>query len=397
MVALPALVLAAAGWASTDPRVPQGRAIYAQACAECHGDDGRGNPEWESEVRPVSSPTAGPRPSPPSSRVSIVRRGGQAHGLSSVMPGFEEAYTPEETAAVVAYLRTFCPTADAYPPGDLNFRLLKTGKAFPEAEWVDPTLGQLVRVVAGGRARDRLREPPGSALPGEIEAPFRYASPAGEENGVGDVLLAGKHVLHFDLARRQILSAGLGVSLPVGRRRARPRIRRLDVRPVPELRQGLGPDHAQARVSGEVSSQPEEAPHRVAYAAALSHALGPHRTAWVPALELTGEIETSTAITATRPGRDLQGPDAPRPRDRRGGSPSAAASNVRSRTSRDVSALGLRRRALLEGMVASRATATPVCRRANPSSSSAGQPCGLRMRRARGAASATQAPMATPR
>ena len=53
MITLSLLVLAVSGWASSDPRIPAGRAIYAQACAQCHGEDGRGNPEWESEVRPV--------------------------------------------------------------------------------------------------------------------------------------------------------------------------------------------------------------------------------------------------------------------------------------------------------------------------------------------------------
>ena len=48
------------------------------------------------------------------------------------MPAFGEAYDKEEISAVVSYIRTFCADADAYPPGDLNFRrLLKTGKAFP--------------------------------------------------------------------------------------------------------------------------------------------------------------------------------------------------------------------------------------------------------------------------
>ncbi len=295
MVVLSLLVLAASGWASSDPRLPQGKAVYTQACAQCHGDEGRGNPDWESEVRPVEFTDCGTTAEPSEFWESIVRRGGRAHGLSSVMPGFEEAYTPEETSAVVAYLRTFCPTADSYPPGDLNFRrLLKTGKAFPEAEWVIRLSDGLSGSSREGELEIAYENRLGPRFQYEIEAPLRYVSPGGEANGVGDLFLAGKQVLHFDVARRQILSAGLGVSLPLGDEEKGLGTGAWSFVPFLTYGKAWGKTIVQARVAGEISSNPNEAPHQVAYAAGLSRALGPHRTAWVPAVELTGDVETAT-------------------------------------------------------------------------------------------------------
>lgn len=295
MIPLSLLVLAAAGWASSDPRIPAGQAIYAQACAQCHGEDGRGNPEWESEVRPVEFTDCGTTAEPSEFWASIVRQGGGAHGLSSKMPGFEEAYTAEEMASVVAYLRTFCRKADSYPPGDLNFRrLLKTGKAFPEAELVLRLSDNFSGSSREGEIEMAYENRLGPRFQYEIEVPLRYASPDGEGSGIGDLALSGKQVLHFDVARRQILSGGLAVSFPTGDEDKGLGADTWSFVPFLSYGKAWGKTMLQARVAAEISSDAEKTPHLLVYAAGLSRALGPHRTAWVPAVELTGEVETAT-------------------------------------------------------------------------------------------------------
>lgn len=287
------LVLLAGGWASSDPRVEKGRLVYQQACAQCHGQDGRGNPEWESEVRPVEFSDCGTTAEPSELWESIVRRGGTPHGLASIMPAFEEALSPDEIAAVVAFLRTLCPTADAYPPGDLNFRrLLKTGKAFPEAEWV-------LRLSDGGGSGSRSGELElayedrvGPRFQYEIEAPLRYAAPAGEGRGLGDLKLSGKQVLHFDVPRRQILSAGLGVTLPTGRQEDGLGDGAWSLAPFLSYGKAWGRTLAQTKVGFELPSDRDQTRRRATYALGLSRALGPARSAWTPAVELAGDVET---------------------------------------------------------------------------------------------------------
>jgi mono/diheme cytochrome c family protein len=289
------LLLLLAGWATSNPRAEQGRVVYAQACAQCHGQDGRGNPDWPSEVRPIEFTDCGTTAEPTELWESIVRRGGAAHGLASVMPAFEDALSPEEIAAAVAYLRTLCPTADVYPPGDLNFRrLLKTGKAFPEVEWV-----LRLSDAAGSSSREGELELTyenriGPRFQYEVEAPLRYAAPDGSGRGVGDVKLGGKQVLHFDLTHHQILSAGLGLTLPTGSRSKGLGSGTWSLSPFLAYGKVRGRTIVQSRAGLELPADPDDAPRRVTYAVALSQALGPARSAWTPALEFVGDVETAT-------------------------------------------------------------------------------------------------------
>jgi mono/diheme cytochrome c family protein len=290
-----AFALLFAGWATSNPRVEQGRQVYVQSCAMCHGQDGGGNPEWESDVQPVEFTDCGTTAEPTELWESIVREGGSPYGLSSVMPSFEEALSAEDITAVVAYVRTMCPGADRYPPGDLNFRrLLKTGKAFPEAEWV-------VRTSDPVGAKDRRAEIEvvyenrvGPRFQYEIEAPLRYAAPEGEGRGVGDVAVAGKQVLHFDLARRQILSGGLRLTLPAGNESKGLGRGTWAFSPFLAYGKAWGRNLLQSRVGIDLPADTLKADRTATYAVGLSRALGPARSAWTPAVEWAGEVDTKS-------------------------------------------------------------------------------------------------------
>jgi mono/diheme cytochrome c family protein len=286
-------LLLSAGWASSDPRVVEGRMLYAASCAQCHGQDGRGNPEWESPVRPIDLTDCGTTAEPAELWESVVRRGGAAHGLSSVMPAFGEAYGAEEIGAVVAYLRTFCETADRYPPGDLNFRrTLATGKAFPEAELV---LQVSHRPSSGTRETEleviyenRL----GSRFQYELELPLRLSTEVpGEATGAGDLVVAGTHVLGFSLRRREILSAGLELTLPTGSESKHLSSGTFVATPYLAYGRGFRRTLVQARSGISVASDADAVPSSLRYAFAVSQVLGPARTSFTPAIEWTGDLE----------------------------------------------------------------------------------------------------------
>jgi mono/diheme cytochrome c family protein len=291
----PASLLLLAGWVTSHPGIAKGREIFAQSCAQCHGQDGRSNPKWESEVRPVDLTDCGTTAEPTELWESIVRGGGPPHGLSSVMPAFGEAFDKDEISAVVAYLRTFCPTADTYPAGDLNFRrLLKTGKAFPEAEWV-------LRMSDGGKGRAREGELEvayenriGPRFQYEIEAPLRYAAPEGEGRGIGDLTLGAKQVLYFDVPRKEILAASFGVTLPNGSESKGLGNGVWALSPSLAYGRAWGRNLLQATVGAELPTDSSKAPRRASYAIGLSRALGPARSAWTPGIEWVGEVETKT-------------------------------------------------------------------------------------------------------
>lgn len=100
------------------PDLAQGEAIYAEACASCHGATLKGQPNWKS---------AGPDgrlPAPPhdetghtwhhSDRVLLqITALGTAtvvgNGYESNMPGFGEVYSEEELRDVLAWIKTHWP------------------------------------------------------------------------------------------------------------------------------------------------------------------------------------------------------------------------------------------------------------------------------------------------
>lgn len=291
-------LLVTGGWATGDAgRLAKGREVYAMACAQCHGGNGRGNPEWESRVRPVDFSDCGTTAEPTELWETIVREGGASRGLSSVMPAFGEAFTAEEIGAVVAFIRTFCPKADAYPPGDLNFRrLLKTGKAFPEAEVVLRATHMPQRRAWETELELVYENRLGPRFQYELVLPMRTQAAGDEGAGVGDVEVEGKHVLHFDPKRLQILSAGLGLTLPTGSESKGLGDGTVVFAPYVAFGKGWGRTFLQARLGARLPADRQAADREAVYAIGLSRALGPARIAWTPAVELTGSwnLETRT-------------------------------------------------------------------------------------------------------
>lgn len=106
-----------------DPeQVALGRTVYADNCADCHGINLEGEPNWR-----VPLPQGG-LPAPPHDEsghtwhhgdkllFDYTKRGGQAvigdgGGFKSNMPGFGETLSDEEIWAVLAFIKSTWPPA----------------------------------------------------------------------------------------------------------------------------------------------------------------------------------------------------------------------------------------------------------------------------------------------
>lgn len=104
--------------ASSAEVIEQGRQIYADQCASCHGAQLEGQPDWKTPL------PSGRLPAPPHDagghtwhhpddiRFRIVREGTAAivgGGYESDMPGFADLLSDAEIRAVLAYIKSTWP------------------------------------------------------------------------------------------------------------------------------------------------------------------------------------------------------------------------------------------------------------------------------------------------
>jgi mono/diheme cytochrome c family protein len=231
-VSVAALLGVSAGWpegteARSFPQVAQGTVstagksgaeLFVQACAACHGLDGKGKEAGEIGFD-VPTPDFtdcqfAPR-EPNADWVTVAHEGGPARGFSTHMPAFGGAFSESDLHLIVAYIKTFCDARD-WPRGELNLpKPLFTEKAFPEDEWVMTT--------AFGRGPSRVstsivyekRFGPRNQI--EIKVPFAASRDNGAwAGGSGDVALGFKRALAHDLSRGYIFSLSGEVILPTG-------------------------------------------------------------------------------------------------------------------------------------------------------------------------------------
>jgi len=205
-------------WAATDA---PGAQLFQQACAACHGVDGRGAPRalvgFDLPLPDFTDCNAYAR-EPDSDWHAVILRGGPARGFHRMMPSFSEALTPEQVDDLVAHLRGFCRD-DSWPRGDLNLpRAMFTEKAYPEDEAV--LTSGIALEGAGAITNELVYEKRFGALTQiEVAVPFAYQdgpSPAGWQLGLGEVAVAVKRVLLHSLRSGSILSISGELGLPTG-------------------------------------------------------------------------------------------------------------------------------------------------------------------------------------
>lgn len=195
--------------------------MWSAWCARCHAADGSGRVDGSPvPIAPLDfSDCRVASPEPDADWELAIRDGGPAVGLSSMMPAFGDALTPDQIRGFVAYLRTFC-REPGWPHGNLNFpRPLFTEKAFPENEFLLLPMASHSSTAAdawSGRVVYERRI--GRRTQIEFGVPLRSSRVSGDQfTGLGDVEIAAKHVIAASASRGTIVSGGLEVVFPTGR------------------------------------------------------------------------------------------------------------------------------------------------------------------------------------
>ncbi len=204
-------------------------------CARCHAVDGSGKvAEPTITVAPMDFTDCRiATPEPDMDWEVAIADGGPAVGLSSEMPAFGDSLKPDQIHDFVAHMRGFCKDT-GWPLGNNNFpRPIFTEKAFPENEVVVLPMVTHRRpdvMVLGGSSI-----PADSSLTdfdliaiyerrfgkrGMWEVAVPVASHAttssARRQGIGDLELAAKYVLHASDEAPRIVSAGIEIALPTG-------------------------------------------------------------------------------------------------------------------------------------------------------------------------------------
>jgi mono/diheme cytochrome c family protein len=198
-----------------------GRVAYLEACATCHGPDGRGMPPSSvafEEALPDFTDCRFATREPDPDWMAVAHGGGPARAFSTMMPAFGRALSEEQLQAILGHMRTFCGDA-AWPRGELNLpRPLVTEKAFPEDEAVITTA---FSTGGTGEVASKLvyERRVGARNQVELIVPFTFAEQPGEWwGGVGDVAFGAKRALYHDLDRGSIFSVAGEIVLPTGDR-----------------------------------------------------------------------------------------------------------------------------------------------------------------------------------
>lgn len=198
-----------------------GKELYMQACANCHGADGKG-----ASVNQLALQTAPPdftdcsfaTREPDGDWISIAHQGGPTRGFSREMPAFGDALSREDLQKIMNHIRTFCTDKD-WPRGELNLpRPLVTEKAYPEDEAV---LTSIFDVENEGAVTNEIvyERRFGARNQIEIVFPFGYSE---QQNGnwtgghLGDMAIGVKRTLYHNINSGSIFSITGEVILPTG-------------------------------------------------------------------------------------------------------------------------------------------------------------------------------------
>ena len=92
----------------------EGKKIFEQQCAKCHGTGGKGDGPMAAALSPKPSDFTNPqtlRGKTDAQVEAVIRDGGAAHGLSKSMPSFKSVLTPEQIKSVAEHVESFAPGA----------------------------------------------------------------------------------------------------------------------------------------------------------------------------------------------------------------------------------------------------------------------------------------------
>lgn len=198
-----------------------GKKLYAQACASCHGADGRG--AFQSQLGfatpvPDFSDCNFATREPDADWLAVAHQGGPVRGFAKDMPAFGKALSEEELQKIMDHIRTLC-TDDNWPRGELNLpRALVTEKAYPEDEAVVSTSVDIENSenISNELVFERRF---GSRNQLEIVVPFGFRkAPTGNWNGgqLGDVAVGFKRAFYHNYQNGSIVSVTGELIFPTG-------------------------------------------------------------------------------------------------------------------------------------------------------------------------------------
>jgi len=203
-----------------------GKEIFLASCANCHGPDGKGQPQSRVGFDvPLPDFTdcdfISREPAP--DFVAVAHQGGPVRGFAQLMPAFGNVLSVEEISRAVEYIKSFCSDPN-WPDGELNLpRPMITEKAYPEDEAVltfgtneslDNISGEFVYEQRFG-SRNQI----------EVKVPFGWnettlangADPVNDwTSNLGDLALGVKRTLVHSLKSGSIFSAAAEIILPTG-------------------------------------------------------------------------------------------------------------------------------------------------------------------------------------
>ena len=199
---------------------PDGRALFKDNCATCHGSDGRGDRKVSDVGFPYTMPNfhdcSFANREADGDWSSIIHRGGPRRAFPRTMPAFDQALSDDEIDAIIGYLRSFCEKS-GWPRGEFNFPLaMFTEKAFPEDEALNLTTFNTTgaRDITSTSIYERRFGARGQL---EVNLPFSSIdSGAGAKTGIGDIGVAWKQNLLADVDSGTIFSMLGEVVLPTG-------------------------------------------------------------------------------------------------------------------------------------------------------------------------------------
>lgn len=198
-----------------------GAKLYEQACAACHGSDGRGRPLEERgfalELPDFTDCEFASREPDPDWH-AVIHEGGPVRAFDRMMPAFGDVLTDEEIYAILGHVRTFCTNKD-WPRGEFNVpKALFTEKAFPEDETVfnlrvdtDESKAVIIEPLYEKRFGPRGMV--------EVKVPFGRRQTQGDGNakiGFGDLTVGYRYALYHNLDRGNAFSIGGEIVLPTG-------------------------------------------------------------------------------------------------------------------------------------------------------------------------------------
>lgn len=277
----------------------QPAAIYARACASCHGDDGTGQPR---HVRGFATPPPDftdcgfATREPDGDWAAVVRHGGPVRAFDRMMPAFDDALTDAEIARALEHVRARCRGRRQWPRGELNLpRALVTTKAFPEDEVV---LSTAVDARAGSAVMSELIVEKRIGSRGQIELVVPFGALESEEHGwsggLGDVGLATKWAVLHSHRSGSILSLALELLLPTGREERGLGSGATVLEPFVAYGQLLPANgFVQLQGGAGISTEPDTAPHELFWrgVAGVSLAAAGDGRVWSPMIGVLGARE----------------------------------------------------------------------------------------------------------